>query len=135
MTPDFSFYLVIMKRILPLLFILSFSGVIAQEACERLENAEIAMEGTYETILMDYAENGVFIDSFRKAQTAWKQYRDASLDARFPGAKSYYGSSYATCRCEVLADLTEKRNNELKLWLEGLEEGEICAGSVKFKEE
>ena len=46
-----------------------------------------------------------------------------------------YGSVYPVCAEEILADLTEARTAQLRFWLEGVEEGDACAGSAVMHSE
>jgi len=50
---------------------------------------------------------------------------------REPG---YYGSIQPMCEAMYLAELTQDRIKALKVWIEGVEEGDMCAGTVKVKE-
>lgn len=45
-----------------------------------------------------------------------------------------YGSSYPMCVSAYKAELTRARIRELRRWLDGIDEGDICGGSVKTKE-
>jgi hypothetical protein len=69
----------------------------------------------------------------RQAQRAWIAFRDAHPAARFPKADKQveYGSVYPTCCCAALTELTELREKELKVWADGIPEGDVCNGSVK----
>jgi hypothetical protein len=42
-----------------------------------------------------------------------------------------YGSVYPSCVAIAKTELTIARNQQLRMWIEGLEEGEVCAGSVR----
>jgi hypothetical protein len=37
------------------------------------------------------------------------------------------------CRCLALADLTNQRVEQLQRWIDGTEEGDVRAGSVRAK--
>jgi hypothetical protein len=37
------------------------------------------------------------------------------------------------CHALYKAELTQARTRELKVWLDGIEEGDVCAGSVKTR--
>ena len=54
---------------------------------------------------------------------------------RFPKTdKGYhYGSVYPMCVSLILKEMTEERTKKLMVWLEGIEEGEMCLGSIKMK--
>jgi uncharacterized protein YecT (DUF1311 family) len=117
---------------------LSFANVQTQQdmngkACGDYNQADREMNQVYQTILRDYAKNRAFITALRKAQLAWIHYRDAHLNSIFPGDRSQYGSINTMCRCNDLAELTKERTQVLNRWFEGIEEGDVCAGSVKVK--
>ena len=78
----------------------------------------------------------MFIRKLREAQRAWLAFREAELAARYPeqDKRLSYGSVYPMCRRQVLAELTGQQTAQLRQWLAGAEEGEVCAGSIKKKE-
>ena len=53
---------------------------------------------------------------------------------KFPAEnkQAEYGSVYSMCASEFLKELTEERIEKLQVWLKGIEEEEICSGSVKI---
>jgi uncharacterized protein YecT (DUF1311 family) len=104
-----------------------------QEACDDYKKVDREMNQAYQTILRDYHNNRAFIVAFRKAQLAWIRYRDAQLESIFPGDPSQYGSINTMCRCLNLAELTKERTQALNRWVEGIEEGDVCAGSARVK--
>jgi uncharacterized protein YecT (DUF1311 family) len=104
-----------------------------KEACEDYKKANLEMNHAYQTILRDYNSDRTFIAALRKAQLAWIRYRDAHVESIFPGDASEYGSINPMCRCMQLATITRERTRILNQWVEGLEEGDVCAGSVKTK--
>lgn len=104
-----------------------------QDACTDYKSADQALNATYTRVLKDYGKNTQFVAKMRASQRAWLAFRDADLDAMFPAPdkQSEYGSVYPVCRCGVLKDLTELRTGQLKVWLDGIPEGDVCGGSVK----
>lgn len=104
-----------------------------QDACAQYKKTDQALNATYAKVLKDYAKDPLFLTKLKQAQRAWIAFRDAHLVARFPKAdkQAEYGSSYPTCRCAVLTGLTEQREKELKVWADGIPEGDVCNGSVK----
>jgi hypothetical protein len=44
-----------------------------------------------------------------------------------------YGSVYPMCAANLLSELTEARIKQLRVWLVGSEEGDVCSGSVRLK--
>ena len=80
-----------------------------------------------------YKDDKVFIASLEKAQRAWTAYRDAYADSMFPekNKQAAYGSAYQMCRCNELKKITDQRIQDLKRWQDGVEEGDVCSGSIK----
>lgn len=105
------------------------------ESCAKFKKTDAELNKTYKKILTEYKEDKVFIEKLKKAQKAWLVYRDAHIESVYPEEdKSYYGSVYGMCNCEVKQELTEQRTKILKQWVKGVKEGDVCAGSVKFKQ-
>jgi uncharacterized protein YecT (DUF1311 family) len=95
--------------------------------------ADKELNQVYQQVLAKYASDKVFIAKLRAAQKAWLAYRDAELEAMFPASdKSLeYGSVYPMCANNALEGMTRKRIEELRTWLKGTEEGDVCAGSYQ----
>lgn len=86
----------------------------------------------YHQVLKQYASQKVFIKKFKNAERIWMQFRDAEVASRYPNAGSY-GTSEAMCRLSMLTSLTKERSKVLRVWLDGIPEGDVCNGSVKIK--
>jgi uncharacterized protein YecT (DUF1311 family) len=101
-----------------------------------LDATDKELNKVYQQILKKYADDPVFIAKFKAAQRAWLQFRDAELAAVYPheSEPAYYGSVLPMCHAGEKARITFLRVKELKRWAEGIDEGEVCAGSVKFKD-
>jgi uncharacterized protein YecT (DUF1311 family) len=104
-----------------------------KESCDEYKKVDAEMNAVYRRITRDYRQNQVFISALKKAQLAWIGYRDAQVESIFPGDPSQYGSISTMCRCNNLTELTKARTEILNRWIEGVEEGDVCAGSVKIK--
>lgn len=105
-----------------------------QKANKNYEQADKALNDTYQKILTEYKSDIEFIKNLKTAQRAWIQFRDAEMKARYPDREpGYYGSIQPMCWSMYLKELTEERNKKLKRWLTGIEEGDACSGSVKAK--
>jgi uncharacterized protein YecT (DUF1311 family) len=104
-----------------------------QQSCGQFHKADVSLNATYSKILKEYGKDAQFISKLKAAQRAWLAFRDAELEARFPkpDKQTEYGTVYPVCRCTQLQELTEERTKELTLWLDGIPEGDVCAGSVK----
>ena len=98
-----------------------------------LKRAERELALTYRKVLKTYADDKVFIARLKKAQHAWLKFRDAELDAVFPhkGKTTYYGSVFPMCFDNWTVKLTRMRIDELKQWLNGVKEGDVCPGSIR----
>jgi uncharacterized protein YecT (DUF1311 family) len=106
-----------------------------REACAQYKVADDELNKIYAQILQEYKTDAAFVGSMRAAQRAWVAFRDAHLEAMYPGADKQlqYGSAYPMCRCYALAEVTRERAEVLRRWVEGVEEGDVCAGSIKTR--
>ena len=109
-----------------------------EDACDAYKTADQELNSLYQQVLKRYAADAGFLRAFRASQQAWLTYRDAQLEARFPTRpgeekRVTYGSVYPTCSCTILAELTAARNQQLRVWVEGIAEGDVCSGSVRTK--
>ncbi len=106
-------------------------------AGDEYASADAELNRVYKEILAKYKDDPKFIAKLRAAQRAWLTYRDAELDAKFPHAdekSAYYGSIFSMCDAQYKAGLTRERVAKLREWLDGVEEGDACSGSVKIKQ-
>ena len=125
--------------LLLLLCLLSF-GAFAQpqaalntEADAAYQKADQELNRTYQQILKEYSGKTAFLQSLKAAQKLWIQFRDAEMKARYPAPDSQleYGSFFPVCYSNGLEELTKARTKQLRLWLTGIPEGDMCNGSVK----
>jgi uncharacterized protein YecT (DUF1311 family) len=94
--------------------------------------ADKELNQVYQQVLRKYAKDTVFLGKLKAAQKAWLAFRDAELAARFPDSDTtHYGSVYPMCASSELESMTRKRTEELRAWLKGTEEGDVCAGSYR----
>jgi uncharacterized protein YecT (DUF1311 family) len=107
------------------------------EASDLFKKADDELNLVYQEILSEYQTDSIFIKRLKEVQMVWISFRDAELEMRFPieNKQLGYGSSYPVCALNYLTELTEKRIEHLKTWTKGIEEGEMCTGSVKLKSE
>jgi uncharacterized protein YecT (DUF1311 family) len=106
--------------------------------CQEWEQADKKLNVLYKQVQTLYASNPVFLKAFKASQVAWLKFRDAQEEALYPTQPGQpkrvtYGSVYPSCNCAVLTDLTTARNRQLQLWVDGIEEGDVCSGSVRRK--
>lgn len=96
------------------------------------KKADAELNGVYQKILKSYSRETTFIKKFRNAQRLWIQLRDAELAAKYPNSGTY-GSVAPMCESIYLETLTRDRIKFLYVWVTGIEEGEVCLGSVWMK--
>ncbi len=131
---------------LPLIMLIFFNVSPAQtqlelnrQSCAEYDKADTELNRIYQMVLREYKSDGLFVERIKQAQRAWIVYRDAHLESLFPlkpndNPAQKYGSVYPVCRCNALARITRQRTTELKEWINGVEEGDVCAGSIKVRE-
>lgn len=109
-----------------------------QARCAQLDlvSAKKEMAQTYQEVLQRYAADTQFIAKLKASQAAWSAYFDAEMAALYPDPRGVgaYGSSFPSCNSEAAAYLIERRTQELRRWLEGAAEGDVCAGSIHIKD-
>lgn len=129
-----------MKKIL-LLIILAFNvhcfsqtqAEMNSEAYAEFHKADNELNQVYQNILTEYKSDTIFIENLKKSQRIWIAFRDAELNMKYPNyPDTFYGTIQPTCRAFYLMELTENRTKTLKIWLNGIEEGDVCNGSVKL---
>ena len=104
-----------------------------EKAAKDFEKADKELNSVFQQIIKEYRSDTVFIKNLRKAQKLWIQLRDAELDVKFPEEPDkFYGSVAPMCWSMYKIDLTKERIKKLRVWLIGIKEGDVCAGSVKI---
>jgi uncharacterized protein YecT (DUF1311 family) len=97
--------------------------------------ADSELNMTYQKIIKEYKDDTTFIKNLVAAEKIWIQFRDAEMKMKYPDrGADYYGSVQPMCWSIYLTELTQSRISTLKVWLDGIEEGDACVGSVKTKE-
>ena len=96
--------------------------------------ADAELNRVYKKIRKVYKDDPLFLQKLKLAQRAWIKFRDGHMGSRYPHDEPiyFYGSVYRECYCDELATLTKARTKQLKTWLKGTEEGDLCAGSFKW---
>ena len=131
-----------MKKTLLLIQFLLFSIIgFSQSQIEMNATANTSFEKSdkelnvvYQKILKEYKNEISFLKNLKKSQLLWLKFRDAEMLARFPDPSNLtYGSIFPLCYSQHKEELTRQRINNLKVWLVGFEEGEMCSVSVKIK--
>jgi uncharacterized protein YecT (DUF1311 family) len=98
------------------------------------EKVDKNLNQLYKKILQDYKSDTIFIKSMKEAQRQWVKYRDAQEKMKYPAYKGAIESVLPMCRNYYLTELTNSRIKELKQWIDGVEEGDVCSGSIKIKQ-
>lgn len=105
-----------------------------EQAYQIYKKTDKELNDVYKQILIKYKDDKEFISKLQKAELAWIKYRDAEIEAIYPEEdKSNYGSVYPMCVNQIMTEITRQRIKELKLWLKGICEGDVCAGSRKWE--
>ena len=105
---------------------------LSQNSYQEYLRTDKELNVVYQKILKQFSSDKQFLTKLQKAELAWIKFRDAHLESLFPeeNKQQYYGSIYPTCQYNVLTQLTRERINQLKLWLDGCCEGDVCSGSI-----
>lgn len=105
-----------------------------ETALINFKKADKELNLTYNKILTDYKSDLEFILNLKTSQKIWIKFRDAEMKVKYPDRKpGYYGTAQPACLYNYKAELTKKRVRELRTWIGGTTEGDVCAGSVKAK--
>ncbi|MCA1849700.1 MAG: DUF1311 domain-containing protein [Acidobacteria bacterium] len=106
-----------------------------REACGEYQKSDAELNRVYRQVLDEYKADALFAEKLRVAQRAWVAYRDAQLGALYPARdpRRAYGSVHRMCRCQALTELTLERTEALRRWVMGVEEGDVCAGSIRIR--
>ncbi len=120
------------------LFSISFAQTQAdmnQSAGADWKQADKELNDVYQKIVKEYKGQTDFIRSLKASQLLWIKFRDAEMLVKYPKSKQAgYGSVFPTCWASYKAYLTRERTKTLQVWLDGIEEGDTCSGSVKMKQ-
>ncbi|MBC7923888.1 MAG: DUF1311 domain-containing protein [Ferruginibacter sp.] len=109
-------------------------SAVNQTEYRNFQAADRELNSVYQKILREYASDPAFLKNLRTAQRIWVQFRDAEVKMKYPDRPAgHYGSVQPTCQSAYQTALTEQRTAALKIWLTGIGEGDVCAGSVRTK--
>lgn len=99
-----------------------------------LHKSDSTLNAVYNKILNEYSTDKLFISKFKSAQKVWVELRDADLKALFPDTNEIsYGSVYPMCVSYFLKERTDERIKYLMQWINKVEEGDVCSGSIMTK--
>lgn len=100
-----------------------------QECGVRMHKAEATLANLEKELSQNYDEE--FMVHYKNSQNAWLAYRATQLKMRYPTRD--WGSIQPLCECEYQISLIENRVKEMKEWINGAEEGDVCSGTVHVK--
>ncbi len=103
-----------------------------KDAKTMFEKKDKELNDVYQKLLSNYKNDTIFLNSLRTAQRIWLKFRDSQLRMKYPVRSNEQATVFGICEYNYLQKLTSGRIMELKEWLEGVEEGDICAGSIKI---
>ena len=134
-----------MRNLIPLVSIVFFSfkgnsqtqAEMNTDLQESYNSSDEELNAVYQAIIREYKNDTIFLKALRFSQRNWIKFRDSELKMKYPERKirGYYGSVYPMCEASYLDELTKDRIKTLKVWLDGIEEGDVCSGSVKIARE
>ena len=102
-------------------------------ANKQYKSSDSTLNSVYKQILKVYSTDATFIKNIKTAQNLWIKFRDAELKVKVPENYSN-GSVQPMCTSLYLTDMTNDRIRTLRIWLDGIEEGNVCSGSMRRKE-
>jgi uncharacterized protein YecT (DUF1311 family) len=109
-------------------------GEMNTQTAGEFEAADRQLNSIYQKILAEYADDEPFLASLKEAQRCWIAFRDAQLKMKYPDREpGHYGSIQPVCEAMYLTELTNDRIKALRAWIDGVEEGNVCAGTVRIK--
>lgn len=107
---------------------------LGKTSMQSLQKADKELNAIYQKILTSYKSDAPFIKNLKAAQKVWIQFRDAEMKMKYPDrGLGYYGSSLPMCKADYQTALIRDRIATLQEWIDGVEEGDVCAGSVKVR--
>ena len=104
-------------------------------AGKSLTRKDKVMRLVLKRIFAAYKDDKAFLEKLKLSQKAWEKFRDAHLEAMFPAKDKFsaYGSFFPVAYDAEKEALTDARIKQLKRWLNGVPEGVVGGGSIKFK--
>jgi uncharacterized protein YecT (DUF1311 family) len=97
--------------------------------------SESRLQETIRTIRTLYKADPRLLRCLEASQQAWLVYRDKQMAMIFPLLNedpNAYGTMFSLCWSTWMTKLTNQRTAELQVWIDGIEEGEVCAGSIRI---
>lgn len=128
---------IILVSIISLMFVNLFGQTqveLNNKAKSDYEKTDKELNQVYQKILRDYKSDTVFVKSMKEAQRQWVKFRDSQVKMKYPPYKDADESVLPMCKNYYLKELTTNRIKELQQWINLVEEGDVCSGSIKIKQ-
>ncbi|OSZ78844.1 hypothetical protein CAP35_11515 [Chitinophagaceae bacterium IBVUCB1] len=105
------------------------------EAKEAFQKADSELNIIYKKVIKLHSADSIFISNLKKSQRLWTQFRDAEMDMMYPdyGPLYPYGSVRPMCWSYYKESLTRERIKTLMQWIVGIDEGDVCRGTIPSK--
>jgi len=100
--------------------------------CDIYNEVDKELNLIYQNIIKIYSKDTLLINNLRKTQNNWIKLKNSDEELYMP-KNEHWGSASSMCRCQFLAELTQKRIEFLKMWEIGHEEGWMCGGTMRLK--
>lgn len=96
-----------------------------------LQKSEVMLNQTFHAAIAHHKDDTVLIKKLELAQESWLKWREAEVEAIFPeeNKTENYGSVYPQCDADIRQEMNTNRILQLRQWIEGVPEGEVCSGS------
>jgi uncharacterized protein YecT (DUF1311 family) len=100
-----------------------FSRCAARDA----NDAGKVLSGVYGALQKRYRQNPPALDGLRRAQELWRSWRDAEIEAWYPGGQQRHGNAVDQCSSGVEYRLTNERSGQLRKPLNAAPASASCA--------
>lgn len=125
-----------MRELLTILIISSFTLSCCSQAEYYQEINHEQLDAVIALINVEYKTDKQFLEKLDISQRAWQKATLSDLDLVYPEPdKSEYGSVYPICQQKYLDSEINKRILFLEQWIDGVQEGELCTGSIPINSE
>jgi uncharacterized protein YecT (DUF1311 family) len=100
----------------------------SSDPCEHLDRVDREMLDLMEDVLAMHQDKPQFVMNMQHAHVMWIQYRDAMARVYMDAAKKprNYSVDQKRCKCGIMAELTLRRIEELRFWLESFDPTKTC---------
>ncbi|QIL38192.1 hypothetical protein G7074_02215 [Pedobacter sp. HDW13] len=97
-------------------------------------NSQKKVDSAFNAVVKEYHNDSLFVSHLTESQRLWKLLRDSDIKAIYPNeSPNYYGQINMDCIYKLLIKNNTERFAFINQWLKGTQEGDVCAGSIKFK--